>query len=156
MFSRVFSVLENSRQETACMLPNVARYQLRHTPIVYLFISLQLSAALPVVTKPLSSLLRNSPIGKSLPLLFPRFITRRVRSETSPTAPHPDIYFTCALFALHPEDITRSQTFYLRPYNYITLNVFCQVLFFKFKKHIAESGNGRYSHFIPHKLAATV
>ena len=33
MFSRVFSVLENSRQETACMLPNVARYQLRHTPI---------------------------------------------------------------------------------------------------------------------------
>ena len=48
--------------------------------------------ALPVVTKPLSSLLRNSPIGKSLPLLIPRFITHRVRSETSPTAPHPEVW----------------------------------------------------------------
>ena len=25
--------MENSRQESACMLPNVARYQLRHTPM---------------------------------------------------------------------------------------------------------------------------
>ena len=44
--------------------------------------------AIPVVTKPLSSLLRNSPIGKSLPLLFPRFIRHCRRSETSPAAPH--------------------------------------------------------------------
>ena len=28
----VFGLFENSGQEAACMLPNVARYQLRHTP----------------------------------------------------------------------------------------------------------------------------
>ena len=86
MFTRVFERLKNQEAKAACTLPNVARYQLRHTPIFdYNF------RALPVVTKPLSSLLRNSPIGKSLPLLVPRFITHRVRSETSPTAPHPEI-----------------------------------------------------------------
>ena len=37
-------------------VPNVARYQLRHTPMILNFINSQLSAALPVVTKPLSSL----------------------------------------------------------------------------------------------------
>ena len=35
MFSRVFEFLENLRPKTACMLPNVARYQLRHTPRMY-------------------------------------------------------------------------------------------------------------------------
>ena len=38
------------------MLPNHARYQLRYIPIFYLIFSLQLSAALPVVTKSLSAL----------------------------------------------------------------------------------------------------
>ena len=33
MFTRVFEPFENSRQETSCTLPNVARYQLRHTPM---------------------------------------------------------------------------------------------------------------------------
>ena len=32
MFSRAFEPLENLRPKAACMLPNVARYQLRHTP----------------------------------------------------------------------------------------------------------------------------
>ena len=33
MFTRVFEPSENLRPKTACMLPNVARYQLRHTPM---------------------------------------------------------------------------------------------------------------------------
>ena len=33
MFSRVFEHLKNQEAKAACMLPNVARYQLRHTPI---------------------------------------------------------------------------------------------------------------------------
>jgi len=32
MFSRVFEHLQNQEAKAACMLPNVARYQLRHTP----------------------------------------------------------------------------------------------------------------------------
>ena len=34
MFSRAFEHLKNQEAESACMLPNVARYQLRHTPII--------------------------------------------------------------------------------------------------------------------------
>jgi len=33
VFTRVFSLLENQKARTACTLPNVARYQLRHTPM---------------------------------------------------------------------------------------------------------------------------
>jgi len=33
MFLRVFERLKNQEAESACMLPNVARYQLRHTPM---------------------------------------------------------------------------------------------------------------------------
>ena len=32
MFARVFERLKNQEAKAACMLPNVARYQLRHTP----------------------------------------------------------------------------------------------------------------------------
>ena len=32
MFTRGFERLKNQEVKTACMLPNVARYQLRHTP----------------------------------------------------------------------------------------------------------------------------
>ena len=32
MFTRVFERLKNQEAKTACMLPNFARYQLRHTP----------------------------------------------------------------------------------------------------------------------------
>ena len=39
MFTKVFEPLENLRPKTACMLPNVARYQLRHTPLPYYYIS---------------------------------------------------------------------------------------------------------------------
>ena len=35
MFSRVFDRLKKQEAKTACMLPNVARYQLRHTPRMY-------------------------------------------------------------------------------------------------------------------------
>jgi hypothetical protein len=32
VFSRGFEHLKNQEAKAACMLPNVARYQLRHTP----------------------------------------------------------------------------------------------------------------------------
>jgi len=32
VFTRGFGLWENEKTGTACMLPNVARYQLRHTP----------------------------------------------------------------------------------------------------------------------------
>ena len=51
-------------------VPNVALYQAEPHLVIELFLA---PRALPVVTKPLSSLLCNLPIGKSLPLLFVRF-----------------------------------------------------------------------------------
>ena len=64
------------------------RPQLRYIPKLFNFY-LQLSATLPVVTKPLAS--QGSSIGKSLPRLIARFITRRVRSQTFPTALHTEV-----------------------------------------------------------------
>jgi len=46
------------------------------------------------VTKPLSSLLRNLPIVKSLPLLIARFICHRQRSQTSPSWATPRCMFS--------------------------------------------------------------
>ena len=74
-------------------VPNVALYQAEPHLVKYLIVLLakyiskgrsgtSLRSALPVMTKPLSSLLCNSPIGKSLPLLFARFIVRRTRSRS--------------------------------------------------------------------------
>ena len=64
VFTRVFGLWKNEKTGTACMLPNVARYQLRHTPKYLIKVFLQLSAALPVATTALSSqalLSRHSP-----------------------------------------------------------------------------------------------
>ena len=63
-------------------VPNVALYQAEPHLVIELFLA---PRALPVVTKPLSSLLCNLPIGKSLPLLFVRFFRHRRRSQTSPS-----------------------------------------------------------------------
>ena len=85
------------------MLPNVARYQLRHTPKYLIIMLWQLSAALPVATKALSSqAVACSPIAKLLSLLFSRFIRLRRRSKTSPTALHPEIMFREA-FSIIPK-----------------------------------------------------
>ena len=72
-------------------VPNVARYQLRHTPKYLIYCFLQLSAALPVATKPLPSpKARQSPSCCHSFLLA--FSATRRRSQTSPTAPHPEIF----------------------------------------------------------------
>ena len=69
---------------------------------------LQLSAALPVATKALSSL--RLPIAKLLPRLIARFITRRGRSQTFPTALHPEVCKILIFFGFSVSDQTCGQT----------------------------------------------
>ena len=82
MFTRVLGVLKNRRTQVGDCVPNVALYQAEPHLVIELFLA---PRALPVVTKPLSSLLCNLPIGKSLPLLFVRFFRHWRRSQTSPS-----------------------------------------------------------------------
>jgi hypothetical protein len=69
VFARLFGVFRNLITMGRCLAPK--------------------ARALPVVTKPLAS--QGSSIGKSLPRLVARFITRRVRSQTFPTTLHPEV-----------------------------------------------------------------
>ena len=73
-------------------VPNVARYQLRHTPKNIKF---QLAVVRCASRCNGDSVVASNaclPIAALLPLLIPRCITHRVRSEMSPTAPHPEKY----------------------------------------------------------------
>jgi len=70
------------------MLPNVARYQLRHTPInIQLIIQAQLSACLLFFARFLLQLrlfFASLKLAKLLPLLLPRFIRHRRRFGNVP------------------------------------------------------------------------
>ena len=73
------------------LLPKQTRYQLRHTPNLYILFMTdsQLSAALPVATKALSALaLAHLPVAKLLPLLIARCICHWQCSQTSPSGYH--------------------------------------------------------------------
>ena len=72
MFSRVFSVLENSRQETACMLPNHARYQLRYIPILFFD---RLGGACFLFSSAQSLVWKKAPPGVQMSARTPRLLT---------------------------------------------------------------------------------
>ena len=91
---RAFYGRDDRIRTCGIMVPNHARYQLRYISIgKYSIFKKQLSAALPVVTKALSSERASSPIAKLLPNLISRLITHRVRSKTVPAALHLDLEF---------------------------------------------------------------
>ena len=74
-------------------VPNVALYQAEPHLVIELFLA---PRALPVVTKPLSSLLCNLPIGKSLPLLFVRFFRHGGAHKRPQAEPHLVLHETSA------------------------------------------------------------
>ena len=98
VFSRVLGVLESCRTESGDLLPNVALYQTEPHLVIHFSWA---PRALPVVTKSLSSLLRNSPIDKSLPLLFSRSFRHRRRSKTSPNWATPRYFLAQTLWILY-------------------------------------------------------
>ena len=89
VFTKAFGVLCFGIPWGRCPAPKArALPTALHPEILNSYLYLRLSAALPVVTKPLTS--QGSSLGKSLPLLIARFVTRGVRSQTSPTSLHPE------------------------------------------------------------------
>ena len=103
VFTRDFGLPENEKTETACTLPNVARYQLRHTPMCEkysIFRSISVSGQTCGQTTFIENFAREDSAEKvSVYKGFRAFEKSRGESRLHapkrralPTAPHPDIF----------------------------------------------------------------
>jgi len=98
VFSRAFGVFCFLEECSRCPAPKRrALPTAPHPDLFNLKFLQQLSVALPVAVTASRIAKKFARVLRRLPLLIPRSITHRVRSETSPTAPHPEINAKCKI-----------------------------------------------------------
>ncbi len=92
MFTRLFSVFNFGKPGGRCPAPKRRALPTAPHPEILNLIYFLRSCPLRFLLQLRLCHRRGSPIAKLLPLLIARSTTHRVRSQTSPAAPHPEIF----------------------------------------------------------------